>query len=289
MGFAVAVWMRLPIILRAVIVGSFVMSMATVPCGILLRANFALMPSVPWSIPVVVIYLWLYWQYLSGRGWPQTTTEFRRANLRANSLSGRVWRWSLLAGGLGWASVLALRIVIDTLFKLPRDSMSSLSSYPLQIVLSYIAGVSVLAGVAEEAGCRGYMQAPIERRHGPVVAILVVGIMFWLSHGSVYVGHWWIFLGQLWFYLAASAVFGIIAYLSGSILPGVVLHTLANLVGFGLVWWFESRAGASSTGGGRFDLFFWVTGVAGLVSIIASVWAYRRLAVVVRAVKASAG
>ena len=55
MGLAVAVWVRLPIILRAVIVGAFVMSMAKVPCGILLRANFALMPSVPWSIPVVVI------------------------------------------------------------------------------------------------------------------------------------------------------------------------------------------------------------------------------------------
>jgi len=133
------------------------------------------------------------------------------------------------------------------------------------------------------------MQAPIERRHGPVIAILVVGIMFWLSHGSVYAGHWWMFLGRLWFYLAASAVFGTLAYLTGSILPGVLLHTLANLVGFGLVWWFESRAGASSTSGGRFDLFFWVTGVAGLVSVIATVWAYRRLAVVVRAVKASAG
>ena len=171
----------------------------------------------------------------------------------------------------------------------PNCDLLSLTSYPLQMVLAYIAGVSVLAGVAEEAGCRGYMQAPIERRHGPVIAILVVGIMFWLSHASAFVNHWWIFLGQLWFYLAASAVFGIIAYLSGSILPGVVLHTLANLVGFGLVWWFESRAGASSTSGGRFDLFFWVTGVAGLVSVIATIWAYRRLAVVMRAVKASAG
>jgi len=288
MGLIAAIWQRLPIILRAVLVGSFVMSMATVPCGILLRANFALMPSIPWSVPVVAIYLWLYWQYLSGKGWPQTTTEFRRTNLRANFLPGRVWRWALLAGGLGWASVIALRIVIDTLFELPRDSIFSLSSYPVQMILSYIVGVSVLAGVAEEAGCRGYMQAPIERRHGPMVAILVVGIIFWLSHAGAFVNHWWMFLGRLWFYLAASAVFGAVAYLCGSILPGIVLHTVANLVGFVLVWWFESRA-AFSTDGGKLDLFFWATCLMGLVSVIATIWAYRKLAVVMRAVKASAG
>lgn len=289
MGLAAAVWARLPITLRAVIVGSFVMSMATVPCGSLLRANFAFASSVPWSAPLVAIYLWLYWRYLRGKGWPQSTAEFRRTNLRAHSLPGHVWRWSLLAGGLGWASVLGLRIVIDILFELPGDSVSSLSSYPLLTILSYIVGVSVLAGVAEEAGCRGYMQAPIEQRHGPVIAILVVGIVFWLSHGIAFVGHWWMFLGRLWFYLGASAVFGSVAYLSGSILPGVVLHTAANLVGFGLVWWLGSKAGAASTNGGSLDLFFWATSVAGLGSVIAAVWAYRRLAVLVRAAKGSAG
>lgn len=280
-----AVWRGLPIILRAVIVGSFVMSMGTVPCGILLKANFALLPSVPWSGPVVALYLWLYWQYLQGRGWPASLAEFRRTSLRAHSLSGRVWRWSLLAGGLGWAGVIGLRIIVDTLFEMPRESLSSLSSFPPLTILSYIAGVSVLAGVAEEAGCRGYMQAPIERRHGLLIAILVVGMMFWMSHASAYVGHWWVFLGRLWFYLAASAVFGAVAYLSGSILPGVVLHTVANLVGFALIWWFESREGAASSDGGRLDRFFWATCLACSVSIIAAGWSYRRLAAVARDVK----
>ncbi|HET9325134.1 MAG TPA: CPBP family intramembrane glutamic endopeptidase [Candidatus Eisenbacteria bacterium] len=289
MGLAAVVWARLPIILRAVIVGSFVMSMATVPCGSLLRVNFALAPSVPWSVPLVAIYLWLYWRYLRGEGWPQSTAEFRRTNLRAHSLPGRVWRWSLLAGGLGWASVLGLRIIIDSLFGLPRESLSSLSSYPFVMTLSYIVGASVLAGIAEEAGCRGYMQVPIERRHGSVVAILVVGVVFWLSHGAAFVGQWGLFLGHSWFYLAASAVFGTLAYLTGSILPGVLLHTVANLVGFGLIGWLGSSAGASSTNGDGFGLFLWTTGGAALVSLIATVWAYRRLAIVARSMRARAG
>jgi membrane protease YdiL (CAAX protease family) len=275
---AATLWTRLPIFVRAVIVGSFVMSMATVPCGSLLRANFVLAPSVPWSFPLVAIYLWFYWHYLRGKGWPQTTAEFRRSNLRAHALSGRVWRWALLAGGLGWASVLGLRIVVDRLFEVPADSMASLLAYPLPMVLAYVIGVSVVAGVAEEAGCRGYMQAPIEQRHGPAVAILVVGIVFWLSHAVAFVGHWWLFLGRLWFYLAASIVFGSVAYLSRSILPGVVLHTAANLLGFGLVWWLEPRPTTLSVDGGQLDLLFWVTSLTTLGCIGAAVWAFRKLA-----------
>lgn len=281
MGLAARLWGRLPTILRAVIVGSFVMSIATVPCGSLLRANLTHAPSVPWSVPLVATYLWFYWNYLRGKGCPRSTADFRHANLRAHALPGRVWRWALLAGGLGWASVLALRIVIDGLFELPRESMTSLLAYPLPMVLAYVVCVSVLAGVAEESGCRGYMQAPIERKHGPIVAILVVGIVFWLSHASAFVGHWWMFLGRLWFYLAASVVFGTVAYRSGSILPGVVLHTAANLLGFGLIWWLGSSPGAPSIDGGQLNQFFWATGLAGLGFVLAAVWAYRRLAVVV--------
>lgn len=39
-----------------------------------------------------------------------------------------------------------------------------------------------VAGIVEEAAFRGYMQAPIERRDGLVVAILITGSMFALAH-----------------------------------------------------------------------------------------------------------
>ena len=287
MALMANVWRRLPTIVRAVLVGGFVMSMATVPCGVLLRANFAIWPAVPWSTPLVALYLSLYWLYLQGIGWPSSTAQSRRAHLRAPSLSGRAWRWSLLAGSLAWASVLGARILVDLLFATPRDSLSVLSPYPLPTVLCYIVAVSVMAGVAEEAGCRGYMQVPIERRHGPRIAILVVGGAFWLFHAPSYVGHWKVFLGLAWFYLAASLVFGTLAHLSGSIRPGVVLHAAANLVGFALVWWFESRPPTgSSTADGPTPVLMSICG-ATLASILAACWAYRRLALVVRGAKAA--
>ena len=144
-----------------------------------------------------------------------------------------------------------------------------------------------MAGVAEEAGPPRDMQVPLERRHGPVIAILVVGGAFWLFHAPSYVGHWKIFVGLAWFYLAASLVFGALAHLSGSIRPGVVLHAAANLVGFGLVWWFESRPAPGSSSASGQGLFITAIGGATLASILAACWAYRRLAVVVRGAKAS--
>ena len=38
------------------------------------------------------------------------------------------------------------------------------------------------AGICEETGFRGYMQQPIEKRHGAFVAILVSSLFFMLLH-----------------------------------------------------------------------------------------------------------
>ena len=43
---------------------------------------------------------------------------------------------------------------------------------------------SLVAGIAEESGFRGYMQGPIEPRHGPVIAFLVTGGLFGFAHFS---------------------------------------------------------------------------------------------------------
>lgn len=276
------VWQRLPTIVRAVVVGSLVVSMGTLPRSVLTGVNFQLVPAIPWSVPVMALYLCCYWQYLGGRGWPRTTAEWRRRNLRAGALSGRVWQWSLLAGGLAWASLLALRIFSDTFFKLPGDKLPDVSAYPFVTILSYVLMASVVAGLAEEAGFRGYMQGPIERRHGPLVAILTVGIVFWLAHFTNYIGYERLFLAYMPFYLTGATIFGTLAYLTGSILPGVVLHASADVLGLGLLWWWGSSAATFLGIGDRRDLLLWTTGSAGVVLAPLAIWAYRRLAVVVR-------
>jgi membrane protease YdiL (CAAX protease family) len=51
---------------------------------------------------------------------------------------------------------------------------------------------ALLAGIIEESAFRGYMQGPIERRYGLVVAILITGTMFAIAHLD--------FTWQLWPY-----------------------------------------------------------------------------------------
>jgi membrane protease YdiL (CAAX protease family) len=50
--------------------------------------------------------------------------------------------------------------------------------------LKWIAVVmsATSAGICEETGFRGYMQQPIEQRHGAVIAILVSSFFFMLLH-----------------------------------------------------------------------------------------------------------
>ena len=85
---------------------------------------------------------------------------------------------------------------------------------------------SVVAGLIEESGFRGYMQGPIERRHGFGTALLVSGTVFGLAH---FTHHPAATLEMLPFYLAVSALYGGVAYATDSIVPGMVLHAGGDL------------------------------------------------------------
>lgn len=271
-------WQRLPIIVRAVLIGILV-NLLALPWPILAGTNFRLFPRIPWSVAVMAIYLWLCWQYLGGRGWPQSTADFRRRSLRARPVSARAWRWSFLAFGLGWASLKAFEFVFTRIFKVPQEAFPNVSAYPFVTVLAYILMVAIVAGVYEEAGFRGYMQGPIERRHGPWVAYLVVGITFWLAHITGYIGHWGLFFASIWYFLVAATLLGALAYLTDSILPGVVLHALGDAIS-GLAWWWQSSRPAPV--GSQRDWLLPLAGVAVVLCAPSAVWAYRRLAVVVQ-------
>ena len=87
-------------------------------------------PRLPWAVPVVAIYLWVFWRYLQGAGPPASSAQFRTSNLRARALPMRLWGWSLLAGTLG---IIALVIALQLLNQLsPCLSSRSLSCGPFR-------------------------------------------------------------------------------------------------------------------------------------------------------------
>src|SRR5688572_7436039 len=89
--FWVRSWGRLPVVLRAVLLGCLVLFVGGLATGPLIFANTKWRPTFPWSVPFLAVYMWLFWQYLRGRWWPRSTAGVRREGLRANALSSRVW------------------------------------------------------------------------------------------------------------------------------------------------------------------------------------------------------
>jgi membrane protease YdiL (CAAX protease family) len=277
--------MKIPVIARAIVTGILVTGAFTIPWSLLAAANFKYWPSIPWSALVTAPALWLYWRYLKGRGWPVSTVESRRINLRALPLSTGVWGMSILAGMAGLGALLAFQSVLARLVWLPPEQqMPDVSKMPSPTLAILIIMGSLVAGFTEEAGFRGYMQGMIERRHGPVVAILVSGTVFGFAHFS----HPQVGLAHLPYYIAVSAVFGMLAYLTGSILPGVVLHSFGDifeglsLLATGRNSWPEPAGSKGLVWQSGPDLMFWAQCAWAAIWIVGAVLTYRILANEVR-------
>jgi hypothetical protein len=102
------VWNWLLSLALAFVLSELILVAGGLPPALFLFGNLKLLPSIPWLLPATALWLWVFWRYLNGAGWPRSTAELRRRSLRAGKLKFRVWRWSLLAGGLGMVSVVGL-------------------------------------------------------------------------------------------------------------------------------------------------------------------------------------
>jgi membrane protease YdiL (CAAX protease family) len=277
-------------VVRAVLLGLAAAAAGALPWAALVSANTRHLPALPWAVPLMAIYLWLYWRYLvRGRGWPQFTAAARRRNARANPLPPTVWGPALLAGLLGLGSVLLLQGVLGRLVTLPQQRELDVSRHPLVTVLLWVVMSALVAGIVEETSLRGYLQRPIERRHGPVIAVLITGGLFGLAHFT----HPEVGVVLLPFYLAAAAVYGALAYFTDSTLPGMVLHAGGNLFSaFDLFtrgrseWQLSPETRRLIWESGP-DLAFWGNVAALVVVGGLTVWAYSRLRRATSAARAS--
>ena len=269
--------LRIPVIVPAVVFGFLVTAAVTLPWAMLVSVNLKRWPAIPWSALVTAPLLWFYWKYL--------TAPSRRAHLRVQPLSSGVWGMSLFAGMIGLGALLAFQAVLARLVSLPPEQEKlDLSNVPALTLLILVVMGSVVAGVTEEAGFRGYMQGMIERRHGPSIAILVSGTVFGFAHFS----HRNVSFGHLPYYIAISAVFGMLAYLTGSIMPGLVLHAFGDtfegvlLVAAGRSTWPEAAESTRLVWESGPDLAFWGLCAWAMLWILGAVAAYRALANEVR-------
>lgn len=206
---------------------------------------------------------------------------------RANRLPEETWGPALLAGMLGLVSVVLLQGVLSRLVALPQQRELDISQYPFTTVLLWVTMSAIVAGVVEETSFRGYLQRPIERRHGPVIAILVTGSLF----GFVHFTHPEVGVVLLPYYLSVAAVYGTLAHLTDSTFPGMALHAGGNMFSaFGLITqgrseWQLSTAPQPLIWQSGPDAAFWGNLIALLVFATLSILAFAGLAGATRSVR----
>jgi membrane protease YdiL (CAAX protease family) len=229
---------QVALFLGAIILGYLVNSIGSLS-DFFIFANLKFLPRIPWLIPLTALWLWAFWRYSNGAWWPRSTSEARQMLANAGPVSRETWIWSLIAGALSFVSVLGVGFLTPRFAEIPRDAFKlpiDFAAYPWWMVVSILLCISVVAGVAEEMGYRGYMLSGIQRRFGWIAGTLVTGFIFFMDH---HLGHAYATWAFLPFFMIISALHALLVYFSGSIRPSVVLHAVFDFcvipVQYGLI------------------------------------------------------
>jgi len=152
------------------------------------------------------------------------------------SLSGAQWFWGIVAAASFAATVHASIVLLFRLVPYPAAAFhqgydfSFVGSRSMQWFACVISALS--AGICEETGFRGYMQRPIENRHGPVVAILISSILFTLIHLTKD----WALIGMVPIVFGAGILLGTLARASGTLVFCMLGHWIMD-IGLFAFWW----------------------------------------------------
>jgi membrane protease YdiL (CAAX protease family) len=223
------IWQLVPVWVKAIVLGFLVNTIGVI--NIPIFSSYLPLPAAIIAIPT---FLFLYFKFFSGSWGHKASKEARKRYFRVNTLSPAQWRWSLFAAVLLVILFQAGVVVTFRFIKFPAEQFTSvygLDALPVGIAWTAIVLASLSAGLCEETGFRGYGQVPLEERYGPVVAILIGSILFMLAH-----------LHQAWappvllHIFGGAVLIGILAYTSGSLIPGIIAHTILDIINFSY-WW----------------------------------------------------
>ncbi|HEY4617669.1 MAG TPA: type II CAAX endopeptidase family protein [Flavobacterium sp.] len=224
------IWNKAPLIIRSIILG---FTISTI--GVLTWSVLATFVPLPWSFILMMAFLWFYIKYLSGSWNPKHTKLFRKQNFRNPKLSLNAWFLSIVGITLIVLIEQSGLIVTFRLMEFPAERFSReysfLENVPAWAAWLVVIMISAVAGICEEIGFRGYMQVPLEKKYGPLMAISIGSIIFVIVH-----------LHQAWsgpiifqiFFI--SVLFGSIAYYSNSLIPGIIAHFIMDICNFSF-WW----------------------------------------------------
>lgn len=212
------------IVARAIVTGLAVAFAGIAPWLWLAPINARVAPEWPWAALAVFAWLGFMLWWLNGGGWPRVTRAFRNSALRLWPPDPDAWRGEKLAGTLGLMAIMA-GIYVFWIVATAGQPTPDLSVYPTTAYLiSIVLMGAFVSGVVEEMAFRGYMQSQLER-FGLPTAIAITSIVFALSHLTHGLQALLIMAPG---YIMASILYGLLAYRTGSILPGMAIHVLGD-------------------------------------------------------------
>ena len=225
------IWSRLPIALRAIISGLLI-ALVSANVWPLLLLNLGM----PLAAIAEAIFLALYVWWTGGGGPPRTTQAARATAFRRGRLSPRQWGWGLVAALFFAITIHASLVLLFRIVPFPVAAFrqgydfSFIPSLPLRWIAVVVSAVS--AGICEETGFRGYMQRPIEQRHGAPVAILISSLFFTTLHLT----KGWAMAGMVPIVFGAGVLLGLLAWSSGTLVFGMIGHVVMD-IGLFAYWW----------------------------------------------------
>ena len=226
-----AFWSKLPVACRAIISGLLIALVAANIWPVLL-----LKLGVPLAAVAELIFLSLYIWWAAGGGPPRLTQSSRANSFRRIRLSAEQCLWGVI-GAISFAVTVHAAIVLLFRF-VPFPAAAFRRGYDLSFIpslqLKWVAVVisAISAAICEETGFRGYMQRPIEQRHGVAVAIFISSNFFSLVH----LNKSWVLIGMIPIVFGAGILLGLLVWSSGSLIPGIIGHAIMD-IGLFAYWW----------------------------------------------------
>ena len=221
---------RLPVSLAAV-AGGIVVGLAAANVWPLLLIKLGAAPATVAEILFLAAYFWWFTGVGPGPWKAQRRDLGRGRRLRPGELV-----WGLVAAFAFAATIHAAIVVLFRITAFPAAAFhtgydfSFIPTLPLQWLACIVSALS--AGVCEEMGFRGYMQRPIENRHGATTAILVSSLVFTLIH----LNKSWSLAAMTPIVFMAGLMLGVLARASATLVYCMLGHWLMD-IGLFAYWW----------------------------------------------------
>lgn len=206
-----------------VLAGLAIMAAVLVPWSYAADLNRTIRPDLPWVAVATCAYMAILIAWLHGFGPPKATSAARQRLLRLWPPSPAAER----SAGVTGAIVLAFAVLTIVWIAMTRlSAVPDLSAYPTTSYRwsMFLMG-GIISGVMEEVAYRGYMQTGLERIN-PSSAIAITSVVFTLSHITHGISTLVVMAPGLFI---ASVLYGVLAQRTGTILPGMLIHTAGDL------------------------------------------------------------